>query len=807
MTANDSYDDFFAAATDRSPFPYQRRLASTRDWPVLLDIPTGLGKTAAVILAWLWRRRFDEASTPKRLVYCLPMRVLGEQTRDAAQSWVQRLETSGWLNQKTTVHLIMGGELDVTWSECPEHDAVIIGTQDQLLSRALNRGYAMSRYAWPTHFAWLNDDTLWVADEVQLMGVGATTMAQMAGFRRKWLTWGPNHSLWMSATLDDRGLATVDFQPPDGGFSRFGLDDTDHAHAVVAQRTGAGKAITRGHFHLNGDSEKQYIENLSRLAWTNHRAGTLTLVIVNRVARAQAVYKTLTKLNKDASIELALVHARMRPLDRARHEAILLKQTEDVAGRIVVATQAVEAGVDVSACTLITELAPWSSLVQRFGRCNRYGEQQSATIIWVDIEEDSEKLTMPYDAATLARARQYLIRLDGEAGPAALRRIVPDEPREFYPVLRSRDLLDLFNTAPDLDGEELDVSRYIRDADDNDCEVAWRQLEASAPSSDIPFPSREERCRVGLGALRGFLKKTQGWVWDPNEAAWRKQDERTLRPGLVIIFDINDGGYHDALGWTGNSADKPSVLLPDGAPDRAANDDRDTYSARWLTLADHTNDVVHACESLLKQLQSRYNDLPWQAFREAARFHDWGKAHPAFQSMLGESPSAVEIWAKSGESVSRNRPIYRDEHGRIRHGFRHEVASALAYLQIKSGEDDALVGLTAYLIASHHGKVRTILRPAPRENPPVGLETLPFARGVCHGDNLLPAVLGKGLTLPALTLDLSAVQLGDSEYGPSWSARSHALLREYGPFRLAVMEALLRAGDARGSAAGRGEPK
>ena len=41
-----------------------------------------------------------------------------------------------------------------------------------LLSRALNRGYGMSRYRWPMHFGLLNNDCLWVMDEVQLMGRG-----------------------------------------------------------------------------------------------------------------------------------------------------------------------------------------------------------------------------------------------------------------------------------------------------------------------------------------------------------------------------------------------------------------------------------------------------------------------------------------------------------------------------------------------------------------------------------------------------------------------------------------------------------
>ncbi len=71
-----------------TPFDYQERLA-LQPWPDLLDIPTGLGKTAAVVLAWVWKRgwRLDglrvapDADTPRRLVYCLPMRVLVKQTQ------------------------------------------------------------------------------------------------------------------------------------------------------------------------------------------------------------------------------------------------------------------------------------------------------------------------------------------------------------------------------------------------------------------------------------------------------------------------------------------------------------------------------------------------------------------------------------------------------------------------------------------------------------------------------------------------------------------------------------------------------
>jgi hypothetical protein len=54
-----------------------------------------------------------------------------------------------------------------------------------LLSRALNRGYGMSRYRWPMHFGLLNNDCLWVFDEIQLMGSGLATPAQLEAFRKK----------------------------------------------------------------------------------------------------------------------------------------------------------------------------------------------------------------------------------------------------------------------------------------------------------------------------------------------------------------------------------------------------------------------------------------------------------------------------------------------------------------------------------------------------------------------------------------------------------------------------------------------
>ena len=49
----------FRAATGHEPRAYQERLAArlaVGDVPPILDVPTGMGKTLAVLLAWLYAR-------------------------------------------------------------------------------------------------------------------------------------------------------------------------------------------------------------------------------------------------------------------------------------------------------------------------------------------------------------------------------------------------------------------------------------------------------------------------------------------------------------------------------------------------------------------------------------------------------------------------------------------------------------------------------------------------------------------------------------------------------------------------------
>lgn len=762
------FSQFFEMATGRAPFPYQASLAKG-DWPHLIDVPTGLGKTAAVTLAWLWRLHERAPTATRRLVYCLPMRVLVEQTRDAVQAWVERLGSV--LDPAPTVHLLLGGDADDTWDAHPEKPAILIGTQDMILSRALNRGYGVSRYRWPVHFGLLHNDATWVFDETQLMGVGVETSAQLQGLRDRLGTLLPTQSVWMSATLGRQQLETVDHPSPAEGWRVQGLAEADRKSPTVVQRTQSRKLLQRAAVSVS----KAGAMPLAEIILERHQPGTLTLVVVNRVPRAQELLQALRKRGRTEA-DSALVHARFRAHERRRGEQIMLGKGD----RIVVATQAVEAGVDVSARTLFTELAPWSSLVQRFGRCNRYGEHASADVFWIDIPPDADE--KPYEREALDRARVLLQGLE-DVGPDRLPRQTPQAV--VRPVLRRKDLIDLFDTTPDLSGNDLDVSPYIRDGDDTDVSIFWRPVGGSPPP-DLPAPDRAELCAVSIGSAKDFAKKQELWRFDALDGRWRKASSNDVRPGQVLLADVLAGGYDESLGWLGAAGKKAVTPLAPHvfASNRAMDDDRDTCIGRWVPLLEHLGDTAAEARAVARSLGLA--PAMADAVETAAAWHDLGKAHEAFQSALPEAP-AGDVWAKSASPTARL--VYRVAQG-PRPGFRHELASALAWVQANSAHP--YCDLVAYLVAAHHGKVRLSIRSMPNESAPT--DDRLFARGIWDGD-LLPAV--SGYLDEALSLSLSLMQLGDG----SWLSRTLQLRDDagLGPFRLAILETLVRVADWRAS--------
>jgi CRISPR-associated endonuclease/helicase Cas3 len=864
------FDRWFETLTGHtSPRSWQRQLAqemSCRDR--LIRIPTGLGKTEGVLSAWSFHRlcRSDDC-WPRRLVWCLPMRVLVEQTEQSARTIAERLPAS----QRPEVHVLMGGEDSGEWFLFPERSAILIGTQDMLLSRALNRGYASGRARWPVEFGLLNQDALWIMDEVQLMDVGLATSAQLQAFRgedqRKSIR--PCHTWWMSATLQPDWLRSVDTVQQHAEWVR------DPCSVPPTQRTGGLWDVTKS---LTCDAvERGDANTFAQRVLTEHAAtptsehGRITLVVCNTVERACQTFDNLQAAGRTNGIEL--VHSRFRPAERQNWRERFLSRaacTAD-ADRIIVATQVVEAGVDISAGCLITELAPWPSLVQRFGRCARYGG--SGRVVVVDRGRD-EKAAPPYSPEELESAWEALQTLTAveiaslEAHEESLtaegrERLFPYSPSH---LLLRREFDELFDTTPDLTGADLDISRFIRSGDERDLQVFWIELAKEEKPSDKQRPQRSELCSVPFLKARDWLcgaetktnrkPKLRGsmraWIWDWLDGEWIEASRASLLPGRIVCVAASCGGYRVDRGFDPVAVETvPVVPTPEPPAETQALDQADnrqdgenlSYN-EWKTIACHSGEVTAIVGEIAHQLA--LGEEIEKVLALAGHWHDVGKSHPAFQGALRSNDRPRRQDLAKGPQGCWLRPLgtYRfADNSDSRPAFRHELASALALFAVLEtfqpqhpallgpwGEALQLLGLSivvsaptaspppsiqqvldcsadefnllAYLVASHHGKVRAGLHAAPKDQDYRDRDHrgLPI-RGVREGDHLPGICLDSAAgPLPELSLTLEPASLGlSTRTGASWRGRCDQLLAQFGPGGVAFLESLLRAADVRAS--------
>ncbi|MDR7420425.1 MAG: HD domain-containing protein, partial [Armatimonadota bacterium] len=274
-------------------------------------------------------------------------------------------------------------------------------------------------------------------------------------------------------------------------------------------------------------------------------------------------------------------------------------------------------------------------------------------------------------------------------------------------------------------------------------------------------------------------------------------------------------------------------------------------SRQYKTIATHGAETAAHARSGALAVGLEAGTPATKALEIAALAHDVGKAHPAFAAAIkdrnGIAPEVPLAKAPRGRWHALS-GLYDHSCVGKRPGFRHELASGLALLELVwraqpehpalhggredvleqtvgrerpaederlanpndfiarlVGLDESTLNLVLYLVVSHHGKVRATLAMSPRdqENPAPG-GSFPI-RGVRDGD-LLPLLElanpddGTQFQLPQVKLHLEPAKLGLSRrYGPSWVERVVSLRERYGTFQLAWLEALLRVADVRAS--------
>ncbi|MGE5465541.1 MAG: DEAD/DEAH box helicase [Methanocella sp.] len=674
----ENFASFFATATSGfQPYDWQRQVA-LEGLPEVLPIPTGLGKTE-VALAWAWRLLIEKTHEPLHLVYCLPMRRLVTQTVQRLKRYFDTLKAKK-PEIDVGVHQLMGGAIGEEWARWPDKPWVLVGTQDQLLSRALNRGYAMSRFEWPVHFGLLNNDCRWLIDEVQLMGPGLWTTSQLDWMRRKrFPSLKPCLTTWMSATVGTLFLSTTDRtreglggpSKEQAAFEKKLKDSLDNDEGLSWWREAkrpvewwAGRPTTTRRTQKRSKSGKSVTqgvvtaEAIAHAVVKEHQAGKLSLIICNTVDMARDVFRALSVEHK------VLLTSRFRREDRSRHEQRLLdfdanrkagKLPKDDPGLICVSTQVVEAGVDISAHRLWSELAPWPSMLQRLGRLNRMGDDQDARAwVWETPTEKghgkSERIG-PYESTDIARTKKLVETFAPLSQVNAFSEAIADlnkqcekEMREALqpkpsPLPRALDVHGLFSTERDVHGGFTDVSAFVRGTDPYlDVTVFWRDWSGDSPphDDDLDGPLLEpanEGCPVSFIRVQKMLETSKGkaWLWDDEADRWVRINHWDIRPGMLVMLKRDVGGYDTTEGWTG---DKANILadVPRAGRGATLRDDSRTEVGYWSRLEDHLKDArVEAkrlCDALVLTGHTR------TAVIEGSGLHDLGKAHPQWQSAL-----------------------------------------------------------------------------------------------------------------------------------------------------------------------------
>jgi len=392
-------------------YPYQRQVKSCllNGQSVVLQAPTGAGKTRAALAPFIETfcdpNRPDDAF-PRQCLYATPMRVLASQfyrehrqlaSQDAACKLDVRIQTG-----------------DRPEDPQLEGDLVFV-TVDQLLSSALGVPYSL-----PASRANLNVGAVLgsylVFDEFHLFPTQAvkTTLQLLSVVRR--LT----PFVLMTATFSQQMLSAIG-ELLDAQIVMPSPDEVINIETRSGQQPRKQRMFRVVNDYLSAD----------HVLRTHDRR---TLAVFNTVDRALACYRALRQkgcralpldlpelgpiyshladdrfVHKDHAIAegveivrrhltqqssdglpwVMLLHSRFERPHRQLKEALLqaLWGPEGLAGLeglslIVVATQVVEVGLNISAQVLHTEIAPAASVLQRAGRCARYPGEQGQVFIY-----------------------------------------------------------------------------------------------------------------------------------------------------------------------------------------------------------------------------------------------------------------------------------------------------------------------------------------------------------------------------------------------------------------------------------------
>jgi len=627
-------ESLFRRLVRHDPAPHQMACAEAlgKCKPVILCAPTGSGKSEAVWIPFLALRGRE---LPHRMIHVLPLRSLANQLARRLARYARAQDPS------LRVETVHGQRPD---SVLFYADA-IVATLDQVVC-----SYACTPLSLGVRFgnipAGAIPGSLLVFDEVHtfepLLGLQtALTLARRAAHCKM-------PFVMMSGTLPKTFLTKLSEE-----LGACLIEAEDRFSAAQGPRHVTLKIEPA---HLTPEMVLKYAA-----------ACTKTIVVVNTVSRALQLYEGL---RSRAPGRCLLVHSRFNERDRELKE----QDIERLFGRsasdenaVLIATQVVEVGLDISCDLLVTELAPADALVQRLGRCARWGGN-GLGIIFSQLEN-----CWPYQPELLKATADALAkwRADGQELTWPLEKVLVDEVFGTYfrewvkPEAAARVLSSL--AEANFRANPAKAQQAVREA--NSVEVALHQDPAGLGDDVLRLP----RCPLRLEVLRNFLQKDTPRVWQvvvdrrpqddyrPHIEIRQLPPNSPLTPGGFYVVDPGFASYDEEyglrLGNRGASA-QPVQIAPRSG--RVPRSDESTRLEPWV---DHAERAVRAWEEVIlprerNALAMLAGLLGWPEVqvldwvRLLLVFHDLGKLTTEWQRGIRQglrSPSsAPDLLARRG---------------------------------------------------------------------------------------------------------------------------------------------------------------
>ena len=649
------YRSDFERLTELQPFEYQIEVARLlfHGRNILLRAPTGAGKTWAVLAPFLfdgWKTR------PTRLIYALPLRTLAQgvyhQARDAAQTLGLHIEPTFDKHGREKIHpyvtLQTGEQPD---DEFFDRGRIVVTTYDQVLSGLLEGPYGLSDRLHNINAAAIAGAMV-VFDEFHLMPAQKAFLTAVAGLR---LFRDLCQSVWMTATATEP-LRKVLGEALDTNQVPATPEDTARLYAQLPSVKDVRRTLQLENSSLTADAVLKFPQ-------------TRSIVLANTVARAQDLYQRIAQglRDRNSNTPIRLLHARFFKQDRQSKESEL----QDLLGprakgpAILIATQVIEAGIDISCDHLHTELCPMNSLVQRAGRCARFPHETG--IVHVYNLPDEPNSWLPYgnlggEDPSLGRTRELLAKIgSSEINPQITAEWVEevhadDDAEAMRTTWESRvtECIDRIHRKAILRDNQKRIADLIR-GDDSDSLRIIIACEENLPET----PAGREAISMRRWSLNPHLDGVReiGWFWDNSgdEPAWTRLRAREhLRLTYALCLRPEFAQYtEDAgliLGIPGTT-ESPLRVPPPRPGHTPLREETWVHHARCVA-AETERRMDRDCPSdgfLAAGLSARYQ-LSRPAILEAARacalLHDLGKLQVGWQqwaeaAMHAKQPSYV----------------------------------------------------------------------------------------------------------------------------------------------------------------------